>query len=205
MTPSSSEASSVSRSEKTWKPPESVRIGPSHAMNACRPPSSAISVLARPEVQVVRVAEDDRRAERAQLVGVDALDRRLRADGHERGRRRRRRARCAGRRRARAVGCGEREDAHAASNQSWIARGELGVALRARAAGASSCSRMRASSAASASRGARLAEQRRDPRQMRLVLVEDRRELALAAVAPEVPPLGRAPRRHRISIASPKE
>ena len=32
----------MSRSEKTWKPPESVRIGPSQLMKACRPPSSAI-------------------------------------------------------------------------------------------------------------------------------------------------------------------
>jgi hypothetical protein len=44
-------------------------------------------VLAWTEVQVVRVAKHDRRAERAQLVGVDALHRRLRPDGHERGRR----------------------------------------------------------------------------------------------------------------------
>ena len=42
VTPSSSTASSVSRSEKTWKPPESVRIGPSQPMKACSPPSSAI-------------------------------------------------------------------------------------------------------------------------------------------------------------------
>ena len=33
VTPSSSTASSVSRSENTWKPPESVRIGPSQPMN----------------------------------------------------------------------------------------------------------------------------------------------------------------------------
>ena len=29
-------------SEKTWKPPESVRIGPSQPMNLCRPPSALI-------------------------------------------------------------------------------------------------------------------------------------------------------------------
>ena len=29
--------------EKTWKPPESVMIGPSQPMNPCRPPSSPIS------------------------------------------------------------------------------------------------------------------------------------------------------------------
>ena len=40
-------------------------------------------VLAGAEVQVVGVAEDDRRAERAELVGIDHLHRRLRADRHE--------------------------------------------------------------------------------------------------------------------------
>jgi hypothetical protein len=44
-------------------------------------------VLARPEMQVVGVAEDDARAERAQLVRVDGLHRPLRPDRHERGRR----------------------------------------------------------------------------------------------------------------------
>ena len=44
-------------------------------------------VLARAQVQVVRVAEQHRRAERAQLVGMDALHRALRPDGHERRRR----------------------------------------------------------------------------------------------------------------------
>ena len=48
-------------------------------------------------------------------------------------------------------------------------------------------------------------EQRRDAREVRLVLVEDRRELPLAAVAPEVPPFVGVACRHRISIASPKE
>src|SRR5262245_43849346 len=42
VTPSSSTDAIVSRSEKTWNPPESVRMGPSQAMNLCRPPSSAI-------------------------------------------------------------------------------------------------------------------------------------------------------------------
>jgi hypothetical protein len=44
-------------------------------------------VLSRSEVQVVRVAEDHARAERAHLIRVEALDGPLRADGHE-GRRR---------------------------------------------------------------------------------------------------------------------
>ncbi len=43
-------------------------------------------VLPRPEVQVVRVAEEDGRAERAELVRVDSLHRSLRPDGHERRR-----------------------------------------------------------------------------------------------------------------------
>ena len=30
-------------SEKTWKPPESVRMGPSQPMNLCRPPCAAIT------------------------------------------------------------------------------------------------------------------------------------------------------------------
>jgi hypothetical protein len=44
-------------------------------------------VLAGPEMQVVRVAEDDRRPEVAQLERVDHLHGRLRPHGHE-GRRR---------------------------------------------------------------------------------------------------------------------
>jgi len=31
-----------SESDITWKPPESVSIGPRHPVNACKPPSSAI-------------------------------------------------------------------------------------------------------------------------------------------------------------------
>ena len=59
-------------SEKTWKPPESVRIGASQPMNRCRPPSSAISSSPGPEVQVVGVAEHDLRAELLELARVDA-------------------------------------------------------------------------------------------------------------------------------------
>ena len=43
-------------------------------------------LCARAEVEVVRVAEQDLGAERAQLVRIDAFDGRLRADGHERRR-----------------------------------------------------------------------------------------------------------------------
>jgi len=43
VTPSSSTPTIVSRSENTWKPPESVSSGPSQPMNRCKPPSSAIT------------------------------------------------------------------------------------------------------------------------------------------------------------------
>ena len=36
------DAAAVCRSENTWKPPESVRMGPSQPLNRCRPPSAAI-------------------------------------------------------------------------------------------------------------------------------------------------------------------
>jgi hypothetical protein len=50
------------------------------------------------------------------------------------------------------------------------------------------------------------AEQGGDADGVRSELLEQRTELLLAAVAPEVPPLVGAPRSHqRISIASPKE
>ncbi len=41
-TPSSSSPRIVSRSENTWKPPESVRIGPSHPEKAWIPPRASI-------------------------------------------------------------------------------------------------------------------------------------------------------------------
>ena len=47
---------------KTWKPPQSVRIGPSQSMKRCSPPSSAIELVAGPQGEVVGVAEDDLRA-----------------------------------------------------------------------------------------------------------------------------------------------
>jgi hypothetical protein len=43
-------------------------------------------VVARPEMQVIRVAEQDLRPEVAHLVRVQRLDRPFRADGHEHGR-----------------------------------------------------------------------------------------------------------------------
>ena len=74
----------MSRSEKTWKPPESVRIGPFQPENAWMPPSSSTMCSPGLEVEVVRVAEDHVGAERAHLVGMERLDGPLRADGHER-------------------------------------------------------------------------------------------------------------------------
>ena len=76
----------MSASEKTWNPPLSVRIGPGQAMNRCRSPRSRDDLLAGAEHQVIGVGEDDLRPGGGDVVGQDALDRPLRADGHERGR-----------------------------------------------------------------------------------------------------------------------
>ena len=68
---------------------EAARIGQDRAVPAgegVQPAELGDHVVAGPEVQVVGVAEDDLRADRAQLVRVEALDRPLRADRHERGR-----------------------------------------------------------------------------------------------------------------------
>ena len=54
----------MSRSEKTWKPPESVRIGPLPAHEAVQPAELGDQPVAGPEVQVVGVAEHDLRPER---------------------------------------------------------------------------------------------------------------------------------------------
>ncbi len=74
-------------------------------------------VLARAEVQVVRVAEEDRSADRAQLVGVDGLDGRLGADGHE-GRRLDLAVRRVQHARARLAVCGRDREAHRISMAS---------------------------------------------------------------------------------------
>ena len=71
VTPSSS-TTRRSPSETTWKPPESVRIGRSQPMNRCSPPSRAIRSWPGPQVQVVGVREDDRRAGLAEVVRVRA-------------------------------------------------------------------------------------------------------------------------------------
>ena len=73
-----------SASDMTWKPPESVRIGPFQPMNACSPPSSrtrsAPGRRFRWYVLASRIAARPARSCRGQR-----LDRGLRADGHEDG------------------------------------------------------------------------------------------------------------------------
>ncbi len=69
---------------------EPARVGEDRAVPAHERVQAAElgdEVLAGPEVEVVRVAEKDARAERAKFVRVDGLDRCLRSDGHERRRR----------------------------------------------------------------------------------------------------------------------
>ena len=58
---------------------------PAPAHEAVEPSQRLDRLVARPEVQVVGVREDDRRTEIGELVRVDALDGALRADGHEHG------------------------------------------------------------------------------------------------------------------------
>ena len=70
----------------TWKPPESVRMGPSHAMKRCRPPSSRDQGVTGPEEQVVGVGEDDLGPDLPEVRRGEALDRAQRADRHEGGR-----------------------------------------------------------------------------------------------------------------------
>ena len=43
----------------TWKPPESVRIGPSQRMNAVQPAEPRDALGARPQHQVIGVGQDD--------------------------------------------------------------------------------------------------------------------------------------------------
>ncbi len=67
-----------------------ARIGQDRAVpahEAVEPAELGDQLVAGPEEEVVGVAEDDVRAERPHLVGVERLDRRLRPDRHERRRR----------------------------------------------------------------------------------------------------------------------
>ncbi len=52
---------------KTWKPPESVRMGRSQFMNAVQTAGVAHDVSAGAQVEVVGVGEHDLRAQLAQL------------------------------------------------------------------------------------------------------------------------------------------
>ena len=67
----------------TWKPPESVRMGPSQPMKRCSPPCAAITSSPGPQPQVEGVAEHDLRADLAQLRGRHRLHRAVGADRHE--------------------------------------------------------------------------------------------------------------------------
>jgi hypothetical protein len=68
---------------------EAARIGqdrPIPAGEGVQPAQIRDQLVTGPEMQVIRVAEDDLRADGAKLVRVEALHRPLRADGHEGGR-----------------------------------------------------------------------------------------------------------------------
>ena len=98
---------------------EAARIGEDRAAPGHEPVQAAErlhGLLTRPEVEVVGVREQDRRAEAGQLVRIDALDARLRAHRHE-GRRRHVAVSGAQHPGPRlAVGSGNREVAHGASS-----------------------------------------------------------------------------------------
>ena len=85
VTPRSSSLRSCD-SDMTWKPPESVRIGCGQFMKRCKPPSARDALRARPQHQVIGVAEQDVGAGGAHGRRVHALHGRLRADRHEGGR-----------------------------------------------------------------------------------------------------------------------
>ncbi len=59
---------------------------PVPAHERVQPAHLADDLVAGAQVQVVRVAEDHLRAQGAEIVGVERLDRRQRAHRHERGR-----------------------------------------------------------------------------------------------------------------------
>ena len=68
----------------TWKPPESVKVGPSQFMNLPSPPASSSTVCAGLQVQVVGVGQQRLRAEVLHGLGQHRLDCGLGADGDER-------------------------------------------------------------------------------------------------------------------------
>lgn len=81
QTPSSVMRASFS-SETIWKPPLSVSV-PVPVLELVQPADGVEHLGARAQVQVVRVAEDDRRVERVELARGQPLDGALRPHGHE--------------------------------------------------------------------------------------------------------------------------
>ena len=67
----------------TWNPPESVRIGLSHAMKRCTPPERTHHLYARPQIQVIGVVQQNLDAQLFQHVLRDGLHRPQRADRHK--------------------------------------------------------------------------------------------------------------------------
>ena len=154
-------------------------------------------------MEVVRVAENDLRADRVELVRVDGLDGRLRPDRHEdrradvavRG------VENAGARGA--VARGDLEDAHARAREPGGDAGrDFLVARRVgRRVEVVLADPAELGDDGAQRRGA--AEERRDADGVRRELVELRVQLALAAVAPEVPPLVCAARPQGASQPAP--
>ncbi len=71
---------------KTWKPPESVRMGRFQFMKPCRPAVRAQDFLARPQHQVKGVAEHDVGAQPFEFLRRHGLHGAVGADRHERRR-----------------------------------------------------------------------------------------------------------------------
>ena len=68
---------------------EAARVGQDRPVPGHEPVQAAEPLdplVARPQVEVVRVGQDDRRADLDEVVGMERLDRRVRADRHELGR-----------------------------------------------------------------------------------------------------------------------
>ena len=72
-------------SDITWKPPESVRMGPGQFMNVCRAAEAGDAVCAGADHQMIGVAEHDLGPARPHGIDREPLDRRLRSHRHEGG------------------------------------------------------------------------------------------------------------------------
>ncbi len=68
---------------KIWKPPESVRMGPSQCMKRCRPPNWAMASTPGLQIKVVHVAQDDAGAQGPQFFRGEGLHRAIGAHRHE--------------------------------------------------------------------------------------------------------------------------